>query len=75
MSADMSDFDKHMPKTTMNKIESILDDLQRSEPERAEALLEALHDPKYTSGAIARTLYSWGIDVHKTTIHAWRSRL
>lgn len=71
--ADMSEFDqanrqRHKP----SKVQVILEDLDDSNPDRAEMLRSALADRTYTSTAIARVLVSWGYDISPDSVQKWR---
>lgn len=51
-----------------NRVELLLDDLERSDPENLTALMEALHDTSNSNASITRTIKRlWGDEVVRNT--------
>ena len=66
---DMSEFDAARPQKPHNKLTGILEDVTA---ERREALLNALHDPSYSTPTIHKVLKSWGYEISTYPIAQFR---
>lgn len=59
-----------------NRVELLLEELERTDPENLTALMGALHDTSISGAAITRTIKRvWGEDaVNNTSVRAYRAQ-
>lgn len=69
---DMSEFNAARPKPKTKLIETILEELAKSDKGKYESLIAALRDTGYSCRTIQKVLNGWGYEIGDSPIKSWR---